>query len=138
MFSAFLRAKYLKLKLIAQGAPSCFAFPSEEKHPHSMMLPLPCFTVGIVYSGGFHTVQGWSYVTREPSPKCLLCPHGLWQIASRHLMALIQKWLFLKSVSRMAVLSTDLPISAVDLCSSPTFTMDILQVSLNKAFLALL
>ena len=43
-------------KIVLYLAPSIFPLtqtsfpvPAEEKHPHSMMLPPPCFTVGMVF-----------------------------------------------------------------------------------------
>ena len=85
-----------------------FPVPAEEKHPHNMMLPPPCFTWGWCVQGDvqcwFSTtpsilvlgqkVQFWSHLTSAPSSTCLLCPH----MASRKLqtgllMAFFQQWL---------------------------------------------
>jgi hypothetical protein len=47
--------------------------PASEKHPHSMMLPPPCFTLGMCQASsrrdGWHSdqiVQSWFHQTREP------------------------------------------------------------------------
>ena len=36
--------------LLHQSTQTSFPVPAEEKHPYSMMLPLPCFKVGMVCS----------------------------------------------------------------------------------------
>jgi hypothetical protein len=52
------RPKQVSVKNFTYLAPSIipsiltsFPVPADEKHPHSMMLPPPCFTVGMMFLG---------------------------------------------------------------------------------------
>ncbi|MEQ2189974.1 hypothetical protein GOODEAATRI_030803 [Goodea atripinnis] len=83
-----------------------------------MMLPPPCFTVGVVWPGCVifvlhvgQTVQFWSHLIRAPSSSWLLCVlQGLWKIANR-------------------------TCDAVDLYSSSRVTMSLLAASLINPLL---
>ena len=92
-------------KIVLYLAPSIFPstqtsfpVPAEEKHPHSMMLPPPCFTVGMVCSGWCavfsatcsilhlgQKLQFWSHLTRAPCSTFVCCaPHMACGISSCH------------------------------------------------------
>ena len=58
VISSLLQTNRFSSKIVLYLAPSIFPstltsfpVPAEEKHPHHMMLPPPCFTVGMVCSG---------------------------------------------------------------------------------------
>ena len=129
-----------------------FPVPAEEKHPHSMMLPRPCFTVGMVCSGCWvsatHSVLHWGQkVTFWSHPDQSTFFH-MFAVSPTWLVA-NSKWDFLGftfnngfllatlplrpdwwSKPLIVVLWTDSPTSAVDLCSSSRVTMGLLVAPL--------
>lgn len=117
---------------IFPSALSSFPFPAGEKCAHSMMLPPPCFTAGIVFSNQctvLHKgpkIQFWSHLTRAP----LLCPlHGLWQTSYGFLstMASVLTLFYNSQIWGVQI------FPPVNLCSSSRVNVGLLAASLIKA-----
>lgn len=117
----------ISLHVAAAILPSTLASPpatAAGKHPYSMMLPWPCFTVRTVCRGLFRpnipsspTVKSsiFGLWTTEPSSSGVQSlPHAFWQ-TSQNWMSLSQQWLFsLPHALTEAVVCTVSPTSATE------------------------